>query len=74
MLPALPTTHRIQKTRKTLRTHNPHQTIDGDGLATEDGDCDDNDPNVYPTMTDECDGVDNNCDGTIDERCHRWNL
>lgn len=45
----------------------PISDIDGDGFATEDGDCDDYDPNIYPTMTDTCDGVDNNCNGTIDE-------
>lgn len=45
----------------------PTSDVDGDGFAMEDGDCDDNDPHIHPTMTDECDGIDNNCDGTIDE-------
>lgn len=45
----------------------PTSDIDGDGFSVEDGDCDDNDPLIYPTMTDDCDGIDNNCDGTIDE-------
>lgn len=31
------------------------------------GDCDDNDPVVYPNATDVCDGKDNDCDGTVDE-------
>ena len=30
-------------------------------------DCDDNDPEVYPYGPEFCDGVDNNCDGQVDE-------
>ena len=37
---------------------------DGDGFAVGGGDCDDADPAVYPTATDDVgDGVDQNCDG-----------
>jgi hypothetical protein len=42
---------------------------DGDGWCIEDGDCDDADPNTYPGATEFCDGIDNNCDGVIDEGC-----
>lgn len=38
----------------------------GDWVATP-GDCDDGDPNNYPTNTEVCDGQDNNCDTGIDE-------
>ena len=40
--------------------------LDGDGILAED-DCDDNDAAVNPTAPEICDGVDNNCDGTVDE-------
>ena len=39
---------------------------DGDGFLSNE-DCDDNDATVYPNATGTCDGVDNNCDGDIDE-------
>jgi hypothetical protein len=32
-------------------------------------DCDDSDSEIYPGATEECDEVDNNCDGQIDEGC-----
>lgn len=46
-------------------------------LISIDGDCDDIDPNIYPgvggcpsSCSDEiCDGIDNDCDGEIDEGC-----
>lgn len=35
--------------------------------STNDLDCNDNDPSAYPTATEICDNVDNNCDGITDE-------
>lgn len=39
---------------------------DGDGIP-EGEDCDDGDPDVFPGAEEICDGLDNNCDGTVDE-------
>lgn len=40
---------------------------DQDGFSENDGDCDDTDPGVAPGQVDGCDGVDEDCDGEIDE-------
>ncbi|MEL6347440.1 MAG: putative metal-binding motif-containing protein, partial [Myxococcota bacterium] len=40
---------------------------DGDGFTAADGDCDDEDALVAPGGTEVCDGIDNNCDGLVDE-------
>ena len=39
---------------------------DGDGVFS-DVDCDDSDPAVWPGRVESCDGIDNNCDGQVDE-------
>ena len=40
---------------------------DGDGYTEEEGDCDDDDASVAPNQAEECNGVDDDCDGEIDE-------
>ena len=44
-------------------------TSPGAGWVTSSNDCDDTDPLSASGATEICDGVDNNCDGTIDESC-----
>jgi len=39
---------------------------DGDGVTTCDGDCDDDDPDLFPGNEELCDGVDQDCDGVLD--------
>jgi len=40
---------------------------DGADLVSEGGDCDDADPEINPAAAESCDGVDNDCDGEIDD-------
>ena len=42
------------------------EDADGDGYDSE-TDCDDADPASWPGAEEQCDGVDNNCDGEVDE-------
>ncbi len=40
--------------------------LDGDGYLS-DEDCDDNNSTIYPNSAELCDGIDNNCNGEVDE-------
>lgn len=39
------------------------------GVTTSPGDCDDNNPSVFPGAVETCNAVDDNCDGATDEGC-----
>jgi MYXO-CTERM domain-containing protein len=55
----------------TLTVDDGCDDLDGDGVeACDDGtgdDCDDDDRGVFPGAAETCDGVDEDCDGTVDE-------
>lgn len=40
---------------------------DGDGVSVDEGDCDDTDDTMGPDATELWDGIDNNCDGVLDQ-------
>ena len=40
---------------------------DGDGYTVAQGDCNDNNASIHPGAAELCNGVDDNCDGTVDE-------
>jgi len=43
--------------------------LDGDGFSPLNGDCNDNDPDIYPNAEEVCgDAIDNNCSGTVDDK------
>jgi hypothetical protein len=42
---------------------------DGDGYTVNDGDCDDNNLNIYPNAAELCNSIDDDCDGEVDENC-----
>ena len=51
-------------------TGGPEALEDGDGDGWDERlDCDDEDPEVSPDAAEQCDGRDNDCDGTTDEDC-----
>ena len=44
-----------------------YDDVDGDGVSTCDGDCDDMDPWRSPSMVELCDDVDNDCDAQVEQ-------
>lgn len=51
----------------------PFQDRDGDGYTNQGGyDCDDSRSAVHPGARERGDGIDNNCNGVVDESCCDW--
>ena len=42
-------------------------TCSGDGISFQSGDCDDNRSSCLPNQSEICDGIDNDCNNTIDD-------
>jgi len=55
-----------------IGTDLPSNDDDGDGFPAAAGDCDDNDASSYPGATELLDGVDNDCDGNIENGTEAW--
>ncbi len=48
------------------------QDVDGDGFDPNQGDCDENNAEIFPQAVEELDGYDNNCNGVVDESTDSW--
>ncbi len=51
------------------RSNDPNRDSDGDGFSPSQGDCNDDDPDIYPMAPELCDGKDNDCNGIVDDIC-----
>ena len=63
------TENEFHRGRVYLVTALPDRDVDGDGISTLAGDCDDTDFLVRPGGVEECNGYDDDCDHVVDEGC-----
>ena len=63
------TENEFHRGRVYLVTALPDRDIDGDGISTLAGDCDDTNFMVRPGGVEECNGYDDDCDHIVDEGC-----
>ena len=61
-----PDTTIVAKANACLGSSHPSWNVDLDGFASCAGDCDDTNPLVHPAAIETCDGLDEDCDGVID--------
>ena len=62
------TTGSTTTTTTTTTTTSPLETDDdGDGFTEDDGDCDDTSSTVNPLAAELCNGIDDNCNGVVDD-------
>ena len=57
----------IQDLLDLLAAWGPCADADCDGFTVAAGDCNDNDPTIFPGADELCDGIDNDCDAEVDE-------
>jgi hypothetical protein len=57
----------LGKLDKPLLTDDPTTDADLDGLSEDQGDCDDRDPDAFPGNPEICDGIDNDCNQSVDD-------
>ena len=50
----------------------PSADDDGDGWTVNEGDCDDADSEVHPGHSEECNSIDDDCDGSVDENLDQF--
>ena len=57
----------IKESEEERFIENPSDDFDGDDYTEDQGDCDDQNPNVSPIGIEVCDGFDNDCNGVVDD-------
>ena len=57
----------VEDTGDTEDTYVPPVDNDGDGITEADGDCDDENAEIYPGRIEDCNGIDDNCNDQVEE-------